>query len=143
MILEGRIYPRLTDPRTGTLALWARGWFTLGHTPYMELPAIGWDAASRTGRGYVQGRIRAENLVYFEAEYRIILSKNGLWGATGFLNFTSASDPVTRSLQPPNIGGGFGLRVKLNKRSHTNITLDLGLAAGRSHGLFLGTGEAF
>ncbi len=38
---------------------------------------------------------------------------------------------------------GLGLRVKLNKRSHTNITLDLGFAAGGSHGLFLGTGEAF
>ena len=143
MILEGRIYPWVSRPNAAVLALWARGWFTLGRPPYMDLPAIGWDPPSRTGRGYVQGRIRAENLVYLEAEYRVSLSRNGLWGAAAFLNFTSASDPVTRGLQAPNVGGGVGLRLKLNKRSHTNITLDWGLAAGGSRGLFLGTGEAF
>jgi hypothetical protein len=143
MILESRIYPRISWPNEGTLALWARGWFTLGRPPYMELPAIGWDPASRTGRGYVQGRIRAENLVYVEAEYRLNLSRDGFWGAAAFLNFTSASDPTTRGLQAPDVGGGLGLRVKLNKKSHTNITLDWGLGAGGSHGLFLGTGEAF
>jgi hypothetical protein len=145
MILEGRIYPRVGGrvPWEGILGLWGRTWFTLGRPPYMELPSIGWDPASRTGRGYVQGRIRAENLVYLEAEYRVNLSQDGLWGAVAFLNFTSASDPTTRSLQNPNIGGGVGLRVKLNKASHTNITLDWGLAAGGSRGLFLGTGEAF
>jgi hypothetical protein len=145
MILEGRLYPHVGGrvPWQGVLALWGRSWFTLGRPPYMELPAIGWDPASRTGRGYVQGRIRAENLVYLEAEYRVNLSRDGFWGAAAFLNFTSASDPTTRSLQSPNVGGGMGLRVKLNKRSHTNITLDWGVAAGGSHGLFLGTGEAF
>ncbi len=145
MILEGRLYPHVGGrfPWEGVLGIWARSWFTLGRTPYMELPSIGWDPASRTGRGYVQGRIRAQDMVYLEAEYRVSLSRNGLWGAAAFLNFTSASDPTTRSLQNPNIGGGVGLRVKLNKNSHTNITLDWGLAAGGSRGLFLGTGEAF
>jgi hemolysin activation/secretion protein len=109
----------------------------------MDLPAIGWDPASRTGRGYVQGRIRAENLSYLEAEYRTDLTKDGLWGAAVFLNLTSASDPTTRALQAPNVGAGFGLRVKLTKESRTNITLDLGMASGGSYGFFLGTGEAF
>jgi hypothetical protein len=59
------------------------------------------------------------------------------------MNFTFASDPATRGLQNPDLGGGVGLRVKLNKDSHTNITLDWGFAEGGSHGLFLGTGEAF
>ena len=83
MILEGRIYPLVTRPNAGVLALWARGWFTLGRPPYMELPAIGWDPSSRTGRGYVQGRIRAENLVYFEAEYRVSLSRRRPLGGGG------------------------------------------------------------
>ena len=109
----------------------------------MELPAIGWDPASRTGRGYVQGRIRAENLVYFEAEYRVNLSRDGLWGAAGFLNFTSASDPITRGLASAQRGR----RDRAASQAQQAVTHQhhsgLGLGAGGSHGLFLGTGEAF
>jgi len=74
---------------------------------------------------------------------RVNLSADGFWGAVAFVNFTSASDSETRALQTPDMGGGVGLRVRLNKKSHSNITLDVSFGACGSHGLFLGTGEAF
>ncbi len=141
VLLEGRLYPKISE--RSLLALWGRWWMTLGHAPYFQLPAVGWDIAGRTGRGYVQGRIRAQDLAYLEAEYRIRLSANGFWGAAAFLNAISAGDPLTGALQRPNYGGGVGLRMKLNKHSNTNITIDWGFSEGSSPAVFLGTGEAF
>jgi outer membrane protein assembly factor BamA len=140
---EVRVYPRLPGRRRQILALWGFAWLTLGNAPYLDLPAIGWDYANRSGRGYAQGRIRGTDLLYAEAEYRVTLSANGLWGAVAFVNLTSASAPGSRTLPSPDLGVGLGLRVKLNKHSDTNITIDFGVGAEGSRGLFLGTGEAF
>jgi hypothetical protein len=140
---ELRAYPALGKTGRSRIALWEYAWLTMGRPPYLNLPAIGWDYNNRTGRAYPQGRIRATNLLYSEAEYRITLSRNGMWGAVAFLNLTSASDSNTTALQAPNVGAGLGLRVKLNKNSDTNITLDFGFGARGSNGLFLGTSEAF
>ncbi len=138
-----RTYSTL-DPRgRSVLALWATTWFTFGATPYMELPAIGWDTYARTGRGYPQGRVRGRNQIYVESEYRMTLSRDGLWGAVAFLSLLSTSDPVTTGLQRIDPGIGAGLRIKLNKRSRTNITLDFGFGAEGSKGLFMGSTEAF
>ena len=139
---EFRIYPRVPLPGNGILALWGMTWFSFGRPPYLELPAIGWDYNNRTGRGYAQGRIRAEDLVYGEAEYRLTLTRDGMWGAAAFFNLTSASDE-TGTLQSPNPGGGVGLRLKLNKHSDTNIAIDVGFGSEGSKGVFFGTGEAF
>jgi hypothetical protein len=140
---ELRAYPRLPLPGHGILALWSLTWFTFGQPPYLELPAIGWDYNNRMGRGYAQGRIRARDLVYAEAEYRVTLTRDGLLGAAAFLNLTSASDDTGGGLQSPDLGGGAGIRLKLNKHSDTNITIDFGLGAEGSSGVFFGTGEAF
>ena len=140
---ELRLYPALGKTGRSRLALWEYAWLTLGRPPYLNLPAIGWDYNNRTGRAYPQGRIRATNLIYSEVEYRVTLSRNGMWGAVGFLNLTSVSDSNTTALQSPNVGAGLGLRVKLNKHSNTNITLDFAVGARDSKGFFLGTSEAF
>ena len=140
---EMRVYPRLDARGRSVLALWGLAWLTFGRPPYLELPAIGWDYNNRSGRGYVQGRIRANDLLYGEAEYRRTLSSDGMWGVAAFLNLTSASDPGTNALQAPDVGGGVGLRVLLNKHSATNITIDIGFGAKGSWGFFMGTGEAF
>ena len=139
---EFRAYPRIPLPGNGILAVWGLTWFSFGRPPYLELPAIGWDYNNRTGRGYAQGRIRAEDLIYGEAEYRVTLTRNGMWGAAAFFNLTSASDEAG-TLQSPNPGGGVGLRLKLNKHSDTNIAIDVGFGSEGSHGVFFGTGEAF
>jgi hypothetical protein len=140
---ELRLYQRTPGPAQSVVALWFSGWMTTGHVPYFDLPAIGWDTYNRTGRGYVQGRIRSPRLLYSEAEYRVGLTHNGLLGAVGFGNLTWASDPVTGRFTPPSLAGGGGLRVKLSKRSGTNITLDYAFGPGRSRGFFFGSTEAF
>ena len=127
----------------GRLAFWGLAWLTMGDPPYLDLPAIGWDYNNRSGRGYAQGRIRARDLVYGEAEYRVELSRNGLFGAVAFLNLTSSSDAASGALQTPDPGGGVGLRIKLNKHSDTNIGIDFGFGVEGSNGVFFGTGEAF
>jgi hypothetical protein len=73
----------------------------------------------------------------------VTLSPDGFWGAAAFLNLLSTSDPATGSFKKVNTGGGLGLRIKLNKRSSTNITLDYAVGQEGANGLFLGTGEAF
>jgi hypothetical protein len=41
----------------------------------------------------------------------------------------------------PGVGGG--LRLNLNKVSHTNLAVDYGFGADGSHGLSLNLGEVF
>jgi outer membrane protein assembly factor BamA len=139
---ELRTYHKVGSGRN-ILAFWGLTWLTMGSPPYLDLPAIGWDYNNRSGRGYAQGRIRARDMVYGEAEYRATLSRDGLFGAVAFVNFTSSSDAVSGALQTPNPGGGVGIRIKLNKNSNTNIGIDFGIGAEGSKGVFFGTGEAF
>ena len=139
---ELRTYHKIGAERS-MLAFWGLAWLTMGDPPYLDLPAIGWDYNNRSGRGYAQGRIRARDLVYGEVEYRLALSRDGLFGAVGFLNITSSSDAASGALQTPDPGGGVGLRIKLNKHSDTNIGIDFGFGVEGSNGVFFGTGEAF
>jgi outer membrane protein assembly factor BamA len=138
-----RIYPRLDRRGDTTLALRAFAWTTFGHAPYLDLPAIGWDRENRTGRGYVQGRIRAANIWYAEAELRQQITRNGLIGAAAFFNLTSASDVGGTRLSPADQAYGIGLRLKLNKKTGSNITADLGFDKFGKARFYLGTGEAF
>jgi hypothetical protein len=138
-----RTYNPTRLPGRGVFAVWATTWFTFGRPPYLELPAIGWDTYQRGGRGYPQGRVRGENQLYLEGEYRVTLSRDGFWGAAAFVNLLSTSDQTSKAFEKVNPGVGLGLRIKLNKRSTTNITLDYAVGAEGANGLFLGTGEAF
>jgi hypothetical protein len=69
--------------------------------------------------------------------------QDGLWDAAAFVNLLSTSDPATGSFKQVNSGAGPDLRIKLNKRSTTTITLDYAVGQEGSKGIFLGTGEAF
>jgi outer membrane protein assembly factor BamA len=141
--LEFRAYQRLDAATKHVLAFWGISRISDGHAPYHDLPAIGWDTNNRSGRGYLQGRIRGTKMLYGEAEFRTVLTRNGLLGAVAFANFTSAADAVTRKLGSPDVGGGFGLRVKLNAKARSNITLDYAFGPNGSKGFFMGTSEAF
>jgi len=116
---------------------------TFGPSPYLDLPANGWDTYGRGARGYIQGRIRGLDQVYTEFEYRAQLTPDGLLGAVFFLNMTVTTEGERRVFGQHDLGGGVGLRVKLNKRSHTNITLDHGWGQQGSSGWFIGTTEVF
>jgi len=127
------------------LAFWTYGQFlTHGELPYLNLPAIGWDKTSRSGRGYTQGLIRGQDLAYFETEYRFPISCNQLFSGAVFANFTTASDKdrnikLFDAVQP---AFGVGFRILIDKASRTNLVLNQ--AWGRkSKAFYLNAGETF
>ena len=125
------------------IAFWSYNWFTSGNAPYLDLPSTGWDAYSNVGRGYIQSRLRGQNLLYVEAEYRFKITHNGLFGGVLFTNAQSVSDYPINKFKTVYPAAGFGLRFKLNKYSGTNLSIDYGFGADGSKGLFINIGEVF
>jgi outer membrane protein assembly factor BamA len=144
LLLEWRGYFRFPSSSNNILAFWSYNWFTLmGTPPYLMLPSTGWDKTFNTGRGYIQGRFRSNNMLDAETEYRIQLTRNGLFGMVVFANFESFSNINTWTFPGIAPAGGLGLRLKLNKYSRTNIAIDYGWGRQGSHGFFVNLGEAF
>jgi hypothetical protein len=143
MWLEMRLYPHMPARSRNVLGFWLYSWFTFGDAPYLNLPSNGWDTYGRGARGYLQGRIRGANQIYFETEYRRTLTADGLWGVVGFLNGTATTNPETNTFSRADIAAGLGLRLKFNKHTNTNLTLDYGWGRDDSRGLFLGMTEIF
>jgi len=144
VVLDARKYYELPEGSDNILALWSYDWIILNGKPgYLDLPSTSWDANSATGRGYIQGRFRGSQMVYAEGEYRFKITSNGLIGGVAFLNAESLSAQQGTKLQAIQPGYGPGLRVKLNKISKTNITIDYGFGNEGSRGLFIDVGEAF
>ncbi len=128
------------------IGFWIMGNFTReGQFPYMILPATAYDQRGRAGRGYTQGRFRGANMVYGEAEYRFPISKcGGVLGGVLFLNATTADNSALslnlfESIKP---GYGGGLRIMVDKRSRTNLAVDVGFGQ-KSFGFYLAASEAF
>lgn len=127
------------------LAFWFWGVSVLsGRMPYLELPAITWDTYNRSGRGYIQGRFRGDNMMYGETEYRFRITKDNLFGGVVFLNCTTASNPLTHqsAFDAFAPGYGFGLRILMNKNDRTNICVDYGRGNGFA-GIYFNIREAF
>ena len=122
--------------------MWGIGWLTNGDAPYFNLPSVGWDTYSRTGRGYRAGRFRGQDWVYTELEYRTDVTRNGLIGAVAFVNTGTLSDE-SGNFGRWVVGGGVGARLKLDKQRRSNIAVDIGWGREGSFGLFLGLNEAF
>ncbi|MBS1530008.1 MAG: BamA/TamA family outer membrane protein [Bacteroidetes bacterium] len=144
LFLDMRKYVSLTGgTEKNVLAFWTYYWKTFGNgIPYLSLPSIGWDPYQHSGRGIQQNRYRGNALVYFETEYRRDILSNGLLGMVVFANVNSVSQPVTGNFAYWHPAGGAGLRVKFNKKSDTNITIDYGFSEGY-RAVILGLGEAF
>jgi len=143
ILADVRAYPLVPPTSRHRLAFWLQTWSSFGRPPYLNLPHLGGDTNGRGGRGYVIGRIRATSLASVETEYRFDLRRDGLLGAVAFLSLTSATDPASGVFSQPNLAGGAGLRIKFNKDSDTNLTLDAGWGEQGSFGWFLGTTEVF
>jgi outer membrane protein assembly factor BamA len=143
---DARTYLRLSRDARHRLAFWASGDFVTGGTaPYLDLPATGMDTYGRAGRGYPQGRFRGRDLVYGEVEYRFTVTGNGLFGIVAFLNTQTLSDEQSgeKLFDSFATGAGFGLRVMLNKRSQTNLCLDVGSGKDGSSAVYFAVQEAF
>lgn len=144
IIIDTRKYFKFPEGTRNILAFWSYDWLILhGRPPYLDLPSTTWDVYSNTGRGYIQGRFRGAQMVYLESEYRMVLTANGLLGAVVFVNAESLSAAPGTRLQGIQPGWGGGLRIKLNKKSETNLDLDYGFGAQGSNGIFINIAEAF
>lgn len=127
------------------LGFWAYGqYLVLGKVPYLNLPALGWDQRSRSGKGYTQGLIRGSNLMYFETEYRFPITKNQMISGTVFANATTASDidrnvKLMHYFQP---AAGVGLRILLDKETLTNFIINYGFGRD-SNTFYFNDGEGF
>lgn len=145
LLLELRNYQRL-GKGYNCIAFWFIGQFlTSGKIPYLALPSIGWDTYNRSGRGYIQGRFRGENMVYGETEYRYKISQNGLLGGVIFINTISVDNPLAdqQLFEKFALGYGAGLRIKMSKETRTNICIDFAMGQNGSAGLYFGLQEAF
>jgi len=146
--LEYRNYFTLDKKRPrNLLAFWAYGWFvTSGTSPYLFLPATGWDMFARSARPYTQGRFRGEDLIYSELEWRFPLQKNKeKLGGVVFLNASTASSrlddvPVFDYVK---LGYGAGLRYMLDEKKRVNIGLDYGFGFNGAQAIFLNLNEYF
>lgn len=149
--LEYRDYLHLSKERPRHLiGFWTYGWFKAwGKVPFMDLPAVGWDQFGRSGRAYTQGRIRGENLVYGEIEYRFPLQKNKeTFGGAIFVNTTTASNGLEGEhaiglFDYMDFAGGIGLRVMVNKESRANLCLDYAWGMHGASGFYFGINEVF
>ena len=139
-----RYFVPLSRKSGNVLAFWTYNVLTLGgNPPYFDLPSTGWDVNNSTGRGYVEGRFRGRNSLYFETEYRFNITKKRFLGGVIFTHLASFSEPINNKFEKINIGYGAGLRVKLNKHAKTNLTIDYGIGQGGSKGFSFGLNESF
>jgi len=142
--IDARNYLAFPRSSRNVLAFWMLDWMTTnGVPPYLLLPSTGWDDQYNTGRGYIQGRFRGKNMLYFESEYRFVISRNGLIGGVAFVNIQNFSSDLSQRYAQIFPGYGCGIRIKLNKFSDTNLCLDYGFGQNGSRGLFVNLGEVF
>ena len=145
--MEFRTYQSLSrDVPRHLLGFWAYGNFLVsGQQPYLTLMALGEDQRGRSGRGYIAGRYRGEDVIYAEMEYRFPISKcTKILGGVIFLNATTVSSrssdvPLFRYVRP---GAGFGLRLMLNKYFRTNVNIDFAFGDS-SRALYFSGSETF
>jgi len=144
LYLDLRRYISFSRTGQNMIAVWAYYWTALqSHTPYLDLPSIGWDPyGQRSGRGFPQNRYRGNRLLYFESEYRRDITRDGLLGFVLFANVNSVSEPLTNQFSYLHPAVGTGLRIKFNKHSGTNISLDYAVSLSY-RALYLNLGETF
>jgi hypothetical protein len=141
-----RAYPSLGRSPAHKLAMWLYADLVAhGTAPYFHLPSTANDTFGRSGRGYAEGHFRGEKLTFAELEYRGRLTANGLLGMVVFANATAVADTSHGQALFDRVapGGGAGLRVLMNKRSRTNIAVDVGFGERGNRGIYLAIQEAF
>ena len=146
VVLDLRTYVKVTRNARQKIAVRAfADLVTAGVPPYFDLPATGMDSTWRLGRGYSQGRFRGQRFLYGEAEYRATLSRYGIVGMVAFFNMQAVGSGASHgaSLYEVSPAAGGGIRLLLDKRSRTNLCLDVGFGKGGSRGVYLAFQEAF
>ena len=144
LLVEARKYIPLSVRSGNVLAFWSYNAFTLsGDPPFLDLPSTGWDSNGNVGRGFIQGRFRGKNLLYAEAEYRFHITTDRLLGGVLFANAQTVTEQASGQFEKVVPAVGTGIRIKMNKISRTNLSIDYGFGMDGSHGLFFNLGEVF
>jgi len=142
--IDSRAYVPFPKGSNNVLAFWMFDWLTASGTPpYLLLPSTAGDDSYNTGRGYIQGRFRGRDMLYFESEYRYGITRNGLLGGVFFVNVQNFSSDLSKQYSKLFPGYGLGVRVKFNKYSNANLCVDYGFGAKGSQGFFVNIGEVF
>jgi hypothetical protein len=144
LYIDFRRYISFSGIHQNMIAFWSFYWTSLkSHVPYLDLPSLGWDPyQQRSGRGFPQNRYRGNSLLYFESEYRRDITSDGLFGFVLFTNLNSVTEKSTNQFAYFHLAAGGGIRIKFNKKSGTNISLDYGVSKQYSS-FYLNLGETF
>ena len=68
LLIDARKYIRFPANSSNMFAFWTYDWLTIqGVAPYLDLPTIGLDTYNNTGRGFIQGRYKGNQMIYFES----------------------------------------------------------------------------
>jgi hypothetical protein len=142
--LDGRTYLAIPG-RRDVLGVWAFLWTSSRRTPYLLLPMVGGDPEHRSGRGMVEGRFAALDLLYGEVEYRAHLWK--ALGAVASINLTMPSDRGAGggpwSFRTVHPGLATGVRVLLDRTSGSNLAFDVAWAPKGQLSFYLNANETF
>ncbi len=144
LFVDVRKYFPISGKKYSILALRSYYWTILsGTVPYLDLPANRWEPTTGSAsRGIRQNRYRSNAILYYESEYRFGISRNGLLGGVVFASVTAPSEYGTQHFIYWHPAAGVGVRLKFNKYSRTNVTLDYGFSKG-FQSVYLNIGEAF
>ncbi len=122
--LDIRKYYSFSNTRHKVFAFRTLYWGTYGDVPYFNLPSTFQDISGRAGRGYSSSRFRGKQMVFGEVEYRFDISNRGFLGGVLFVNAQTLTEPGTEKFNYVRPAAGVGLRMKFNRNSDTNLTLD-------------------
>ena len=143
LYVDARKYISFDPNRWNVLAFWSYLWTTMGtSSPYLDLPAITWDANQRSGRGFYPSRYTGRTLFDFETEYRRSITADELLGFVVFGSLNSVTQPENSQFSYVHAAAGAGLRVKFNKHSGTNFGTDFAASKGY-WAVYFSLGEAF
>ncbi|HEY4109028.1 BamA/TamA family outer membrane protein [Puia sp.] len=143
LYFDARKYISFDPNKWNVLAFWSYLWTTMGsNAPYLDLPAITWDANQRSGRGFYPSRYTGRTLWDFETEYRRSITRDELLGFVVFGSMNSVTEPHNSEFAYLHAAVGAGLRVKFNRHSGTNFAMDVAASKGY-WALYFALGEAF
>ncbi len=142
LYLDGRKYISLSKKRHKVFAFRGMYWGAYGDVPYFNLSSTFQDISGRAGRGYSNNRFRGKQMIFGEAEYRFDISHHGFWGGVVFVNAQTFTEPTSEKFNYVRPAAGVGLRMKFNRNSDTNLTLDF--AYGKDgFNFYINLGEYF
>lgn len=144
LLVEARKYFHLNRHTDNVLAFWSYNAFTFsGDPPFLDMPSTGWDNTGNVGRGFIQGRFRGQKMLYLESEYRFHITPDRLLGGVVFANAQTVVEQASGEFEKVVPAVGAGLRIRMNKISRTNLSVDYGYGFDGSHGIFFNLGEVF